>query len=420
MAMRRLRVLLICYYFPPVGGAGVSRPLGLMKYLPGHGIDCDILTVKPIAYRVMEPELLEGLDEARIHRAGSTDPLRLLYLAGLRRLSRSSTRRARSTSRRIFPDSKVGWVRRAVKLGSRLLETGEYDAVISTSPPISCHLIAKELVHRTGLPWIADFRDPWTSYTIENWYSDAEMIDRARALLEAIRSGAASITGANESIVDYLGGGVAIPTGFDPHLARLWRPPEKSDRFVIGVLGTIDSLTPMTPLLQLLDTVRERSSDTIKRIAIRHVGRLDDPDVMTMIAKHGFAGRFESHGVRDRRSTIELLSDCALMYLGIAPGRAEILTPGRVFDLIASGRPIIAHAAESSELARIVISLGHGHCFQATDRAGIEAAAQYVIEQVENLRSGSATITPQPAYAEPYSMPVTMARFAALVRDLAG
>jgi hypothetical protein len=180
--------LLVCYYFPPVGGAGISRPLGLFKNLPEHGIDCDILTVKPIAYRLLEPELLDGLDESRIHRAGSLDPLRLLYLAGVRRVGASSTRRARPASRRLFPDSKIGWVSKAVRLGARLLKSSQYDAILSTSPPISCHLVAQELVRRSKLPWLADFRDPWTSYTIEDWYHSPVLAARARKLLASIRS----------------------------------------------------------------------------------------------------------------------------------------------------------------------------------------------------------------------------------------
>jgi len=149
MTARRLRALLICYYFPPVGGAGINRPLGMVRHLPENGVDCDVLTVKPIAYCVMEPELLDGLDESRIHRAGSTDPLRLLYLAGVHRLGRGSARRARPASRRLFPDSKIGWVRPAIRLGADLLKSAKYDIIMSTSPPISCQ--GTGLAHRPAL-----------------------------------------------------------------------------------------------------------------------------------------------------------------------------------------------------------------------------------------------------------------------------
>ncbi|MCK4574663.1 MAG: glycosyl transferase family 1, partial [candidate division Zixibacteria bacterium] len=66
--MTMKRVLLVCYYFPPLGGAGVGRPLSLFRYLPQFGYECDLLTVKPVAYRGYEPELLEGLDQSRIYR----------------------------------------------------------------------------------------------------------------------------------------------------------------------------------------------------------------------------------------------------------------------------------------------------------------------------------------------------------------
>ena len=64
------RVLLICYYFPPLGLGGVGRPLNLFKRLPNHGWECDVLTVKPVLYRAYEPELLDGLDQSRISGRG--------------------------------------------------------------------------------------------------------------------------------------------------------------------------------------------------------------------------------------------------------------------------------------------------------------------------------------------------------------
>jgi len=242
------------------------------------------------------------------------------------------------------------------------------------------------------------------------------MVNRARQLLESIRSRAAAVTTANDAIAEYLGGGVPIPTGFDPELAQRWRPPSDPSRFIIGVLGTIDSLTPLAPLIQLLVQVHELSPRLFERIAIRHVGQLDDPKAAALLAAHGLADRFESHGIKDRVSTVNLLSDCSLMYLGMACGRAEMLTPGRIFDLIASGRPILAHAGDQAEVAQIVRNVGNGCCFQTTDRDSVQAAAVHIVGQAET--TATATISPLPAYAEPWSMSSTMARLADLIKSL--
>ncbi len=115
-------ILIICYYFPPLGLAGVRRPLALLKKMTALGHSVDILTVKPVTYFVYEPELLKGLDLSRIFRAGSTDPQRIMYLLGKRTITPGGAKSAKGMSPGIFPDSKKGRVRPAIKLGRTLVE----------------------------------------------------------------------------------------------------------------------------------------------------------------------------------------------------------------------------------------------------------------------------------------------------------
>ena len=109
MSVNKGRVLLICYYFPPLGGAGVGRTLSLFNELGDFGYDSHVLTVKPVVYRMYEEELLEQLDSSRIFRSGSIDPQRLLYLFGLRKVSSKYADGSRLVSKSFFPVSKVGW-----------------------------------------------------------------------------------------------------------------------------------------------------------------------------------------------------------------------------------------------------------------------------------------------------------------------
>src|SRR5574341_1987492 len=105
------KVLLISYYFPPMGGAGISRPLALFQNLPAHNYDCHILTVKPVLYRVYESELLQELDGTKIFLSGSREPSRLLYILGVRNISTKAADYSRMVSKNFFPDSKEGWIK---------------------------------------------------------------------------------------------------------------------------------------------------------------------------------------------------------------------------------------------------------------------------------------------------------------------
>jgi glycosyltransferase involved in cell wall biosynthesis len=183
------RVLVVAYYFPPLGGVGVQRTLKYVKYLPAAGWTPIVVTPANPAYMVRDESLLDELPpEVSVERTGSFEPARLPnaiagWLARRRTPSGGGPRDAtvgpagaglparvlmkgmilwnRIWGLLLFPDAAVGWVGSAVRRGLAIHRRAPVDVIYSTSAPISCHLIAGRIAARTGLPWIADFRDPW-------------------------------------------------------------------------------------------------------------------------------------------------------------------------------------------------------------------------------------------------------------------
>ncbi|UCD64711.1 MAG: hypothetical protein JSW34_04555 [Candidatus Zixiibacteriota bacterium] len=410
------RVLLVCYYFPPLGGAGVSRPLALYKHLPKHGIECDVLTVKPVAYRQYEPELLDGLDTARIYRAGSHDPQRLMYLLGIRQVREAAISRGRKLSGRFFPDPKAGWVRPAVRLGRVLATNRHYGCVISTSPPVSSHLVARKLAAEFKLPWIADFRDFWTGYKAEDWFDKPRLIRRAKSLLNEITSEAAKVTVVSPAIGDYLRAGDVIFNSFDEERARRWRLPANNDYFSIGVLGTLDHLRPIEPLLKLLAHLRAERPQCYDRLRVIQVGRIDLPGFESQLAKYDLRDKVFSHGFQKRNTTIELLSESSILYLGFSAPYDRWLVTGRLFDMLASGRPILAAAGRDSLVAGLIGDTPHGCCY---DAGNLSQAVQFVEQKVESFLSGEKVCQLNPDYAARFSSQNMAAKFAKIIRELA-
>ncbi len=157
------RVLMIAYYFPPIGGVGVIRPVKFAKYLRAYGWDPIVLTVHEIAYPLRDPDLLLEVYDVPIFRTGSLDPTRILWKLGRRP---RFTARARQWSLLgsnffLFPDSKVPWLPFAVRRGREIARRLRPDALYSVSPPFTSHLIAWLLHRRFRIPWVADFTDPW-------------------------------------------------------------------------------------------------------------------------------------------------------------------------------------------------------------------------------------------------------------------
>ena len=170
------RVLVITYYWPPAGGSGVQRWVKFSKYLPGNGW-------QPVIYTPENPEM-QSVDhtlEADIPQEAEIikRPITEIYSI-YRRLTGKSASQAqvnmvnaqgKSWKQRLMmairgrffvPDPRVSWVKPSVKFLKKYLQEHPVDAIVSTGPPHSMHLIAQKVSKATGIPWVADFRDPWT------------------------------------------------------------------------------------------------------------------------------------------------------------------------------------------------------------------------------------------------------------------
>ncbi len=381
------RLLLICYYFPPLGGAGVNRPLALVKQLPKHGWEVHVLTVKPVTYRMYEPELLDSIDTTHVYRSGSRDPQRLMWLMGLRKPRQRVIERARPASDRFFPDNKVGWLRPAVRLGRTLVANQRYDAIVSTSPPITCHLIARHLARETGLPWVADFRDYWTSRKPADWYDSDSMTARAEKLLADISRQASGIVAVNGAVAHFVNASYVIPNAFDPDLATAWQPPDPED-FVIGVMGTLNEMLPIAPLIELLRSLRQHQPDLFERVKLVHAGDVD-PDWLTrQLQQAALTDRMTSWGFLPREEAFKKLSAAAVFYLGLANQMDLGVTTARIYDIIASGRPILACLPGEGELSQLLREFDHT-CVYAPDQN--ERARDWLTAQMRRHFKGELT-----------------------------
>lgn len=416
----RRKILLVCYYFPPLGGAGIGRPLSLFKYLPDSGFECDILTVKPVAYRVFEPELLKRLDVSRIHRSGSHDPQRLMYLAGFRAVKDAGIRRTRGMSRRFFPDPKVGWVSPAVRLGRKLIERNKYDAIISTSPPISSHLVGQKLSAECKLPWVADFRDFWTSRRIEDEFKSHRMVDKAWSLIRSIKNHPipVSIIACSQVISEYLGGDEVIYNSYDGNRARLWRTPQDTKHFTIGLLGTFDEVITVEPLLKVIATLRDRQPTLFEKLRLLQVGRLDSKMFRRQLETYRLIEQCDMRGFQGRKETIAILSAASAFYIGLASSKERGIIPGRLFDMMASGRPILAAVPNDSEIEKLLLPSGNCHCFNSDNVASIENSADYLGRLIESQQGGRLKITPLPKYTRQYSARRMSEKFAQVLERL--
>jgi glycosyltransferase involved in cell wall biosynthesis len=156
------RVLVVHYFFPPLGGAGVPRVLKFVKYLPELGWDVAVVTSQ-IGVNWYAPRdagrLAEVPASVRVTRAGEIPiaPLRRKLLGVLRRLGVPQI-----GSYIAWPDETVGWLPPAMAKAYGVARSWRPDVLLSSSYPYTAHFVALVVSRALGVPWVADFRDPWT------------------------------------------------------------------------------------------------------------------------------------------------------------------------------------------------------------------------------------------------------------------
>jgi glycosyltransferase involved in cell wall biosynthesis len=176
LTQTELKLLMIAYNFPPDSEVGARRVAGLCRYLPEFGIRPIVLTVEERFYSHPDPGFSPP-DELQIERTRvMTTPLeayarwtswRGLPAPGDRTMPKGTQSVEPSSYKRHIlallqtPDAFWGWYLPAVRAGIRLMKQQPIDAILSTAPPWTSHLIACKLAGRSGRPWFADFRDPW-------------------------------------------------------------------------------------------------------------------------------------------------------------------------------------------------------------------------------------------------------------------
>lgn len=182
MKNKEKRLLLISYFYPPLGGPGVQRPCKLVHYLRKKSWIIDVISVKKIEFHSIDETLSAECDENNLYKVNSFDPMRLLYLIkkyfgknGKQRKSQIKSpqkklyfhtpERIKRIIRGLFPiDDKIGWLPFAYRAGTKLCNENKYDAVMATIGPYTSAVIAYKIAKRFHIPLVIDYRDLWTQH----------------------------------------------------------------------------------------------------------------------------------------------------------------------------------------------------------------------------------------------------------------
>ena len=405
------------------------RWLKMAKYLPEYGWQPVIYTPENPDPSVIDESLLaEVSPEAEMVRRPIWEPYDLFRkLTGKSTDSRFKSGYISEASRGNFkerlavflrgnlliPDPRVFWVNPSVKFLRKYLAEHPVDLMISTGPPHSMHLIALKLKKQVKVPWLADFRDPWTGIDFYHRLKLTWMADLMHHRLEKkVLTSADVVTvvspGMKRSLEALSGREVhVVYNGFDPadfegpgHSADYGEnavgafaigssgsgamgssivhhgAEHSSGQFTISHFGAFNRDRNPSALWTALERLVSEIPAFGENLKIRLIGQTDEP-ILQEIRDHGLREQLELLPHLEHREGLRVLGNSSVLLLPLndAPNAREIL-PGKMYEYMALGRPILAIGPSGSDCEDILTQTGAGSYHPFTDTEGIQFALE--------------------------------------------
>lgn len=353
------RALLVAFHFPPLAGSsGVQRTLRFAQHLPALGWQPLVLTASPLAYERSSPDLAAELPpDLVVERAFALDSARHLAFRG--RYLMASAR----------PDRWISWRFDAVRRGMQMIQRYKPDLIWSTYPIATAHVIAASLQQRSGLPWVADFRDPMAQdgYPTDplTWV-DYERIER-ETLTEASVStfttpGAAALY--RQRYPQLAGRIEVLENGYDEssfaavEADGIDKEPLNPGRLTLLHSGIVyPSERDPSQLFQAVQQLARTGVVTPDRLRLRFRAAVHDNLLLQIAQRHGVANFLECCPPIGYRAALkEMMQADGLLVLQAANCNEQI--PAKLYEYLRARRPVLALTDPAGDTAAVLRKAG--------------------------------------------------------------
>lgn len=391
------RVLMIAYHFPPLAGSsGIQRTLRFVQHLPKFGWEPLVLSADPRAYERTSDDLLADIPSATVvRRAFALDTARHLSIAG------------RYVGAMARPDRWVSWKYAAVREGMRMIREFKPQVIWSTYPIATAHLIGAELQRRSGLPWIADFRDPMAQ---EGYPADPLTWQSYKAIeehtLQTARFSTFTTPGAARSYLARYPVDrervVVLENGYDEEtFASATNVGEARRSLHPGAITLLHSgiVYPAerdpTQLFEALGQLKASGAIKPGSLVVRFRASVHDELLQSLAARYNIAEFIDCQPpVPYRQALAEMLDADALLVMQAANCNEQI--PAKIYEYLRANRPILTLTDPQGDTATTLHQAG------ATDIARLDSVTDIcsiLLNFLEAIREGRATLPHQQAVA---------------------
>ena len=379
------RVLVITYYWPPAGGPGVQRWLKFVTYFKEFGIDPIVFIPDnphyPITDESIGSELPEGI---QIIRFPIKEPYGFANLISKKKITQVSsgiiTKQKQSVLEKVLlwirgnffiPDARIGWVKPSINFLRNFIADHHVEAIITSGPPHSLHLIGKSLKEETGIKWVADFRDPWTTI---HYHKSLRLTKRAQKKHIALESEV--LTKADHIVVTSATTKKEFQKITQTPIEVITNGYDSNDNFKLNLdikftlshIGTLLSNRNPIVLWEALSELCSENPEFSKDLLIQLAGSVSDA-ILISIQKYGLMDQCIVLGYLSHQKAIQLqYNSQVLLLIEMNLPETKAIIPGKLFEYLAAKRPILAIGPVDSDVEKIIEETNSGSYFDYSER----------------------------------------------------
>jgi len=363
-----MKILILTYYFPPAGGSGVQRWLKFVKYLPSFNIEPVVYTVKkpnyPIIDKSLESEIPKGIE---ILRQPIFEPNNILSFFGKKNKQSAGFLNPNPSkigkilqyirANYFIPDARKYWIKPSIKYLEKYLESNAIDAIITTGPPHSVHLIGLALKQKTNIKWIADFRDPWTD--IDYFHQlplTKKSIKKHHELEQKVLKNANHIIVVGDTMkknyLKFNKNTHTITNGYDDF--KNIENTTLDKKFSLLHIGMLNSDRNHKILWEALAELKQEDKQFSEDLEIKLIGKICN-EALEDIIKYKLSSNFTPINYVSHEKVISYQKSAQVLLLLVnnVPSAKGILT-GKIFEYLQAKRPILAIAPKDGDILPIL------------------------------------------------------------------
>ncbi len=406
------RVLIITYYWPPSAGSGVQRWLKMSKYLHEFGWQPVIFTPSNPDFHIKDESLLKDIpDKAEIVKIPIWEPYGIYRMLTGTKPEESNFGMTNeggdlSWSKKLsywvrgnifIPDPRITWRSKSISFLKKYLSENPVDAFVTTGPPHSMHLIGLGVKkHFPDLKWVADFRDPWSTFDVHNSFLsetgkrkneglEKEVLEKADWLVMTSNNTPGEFPPLDKSKLKI------ITNGFDSDDFKNFKDTsDNKGKFKIYHTGLLNTIRNPVNLWKALTELCNENKSFEEKLHLEIIGNVE-PAIVDFLNNHttlsnkvNFTKWIKHDELLNRYESANLL----LLIVNQSRNAISQL-PGKLFEYLALKKPLFALCPEGSSLAEAVKESGVGHAIDFSKKEEMKVALLDLFQKFESNHSSN-------------------------------